>query len=96
MAKAIWNKKVIAESSNTEVVENNHYFPPDSVNMNYLRKSPEGNQYTCAWKGVCDYYDVVVDGKVNKDAAWVYPEPTKPANNIKGYFAFWKGVKVEP
>ena len=90
--KAIWNNKIIAESDKTVAVENNHYFPPESVKMEYLKKS--GNKYTCHWKGICDYYDVVVDGKVNKDAAWVYPEPTEAAKKIKGYFAFWRGVEV--
>lgn len=90
--RAIWNNQIIAESNRTEVVENNHYFPPESVRMEYLRKS--GNKYTCHWKGVCDYYDVAVNGKVNPDAAWIYPEPTKPAQQIKGYVAFWKGVEV--
>jgi len=29
--KAIWNNKIIAESENTIVIENNHYFPADSI-----------------------------------------------------------------
>lgn len=90
--KAVWNNKIIAESDRTVVVENNHYFPPESVNMLYLEKS--GNTYQCYWKGLADYYNVVVDGKVNEDAAWIYPEPTKPAEMIKGHFAFWKGVEI--
>ncbi|MBI2663299.1 DUF427 domain-containing protein [Candidatus Woesearchaeota archaeon] len=93
MVKAIWNGKVIAESNNTVVVENNHYFPPESINMKFLKKS--GNKYTCAWKGVCDYYNIKVDDELNEDAAWMYPEPTEAAKSIKGRFAFWKGVKVE-
>ncbi len=90
--KAVWNNAVIAESDNTIIVENNHYFPRDSVKIEFLKKS--GNTYTCKWKGICDYYDVVVDGKVNQDAAWVYEEPTEPAAKIKGRFAFWRGVEV--
>lgn len=91
--KAIWNNQVIAESDKTVIVEKNHYFPPDSVKMEYLKKS--GNQYTCPWKGICDYYDIVVDGEVNKDAAWSYPESTPAAQKIKGYFGFWRGVEVK-
>lgn len=90
--KALWKNQVIADSNDTVVVEGNHYFPPDSVRMNFLRKSE--NKYTCHWKGVCDYYDILVNGEVNEDAAWIYPEPTKPARQIKGYVAFWKGVQV--
>ncbi len=90
--KAVWKGKVIAESDNTVVVENNHYFPSESVKMEYLKKS--SNTYRCHWKGLADYYDVVVDGETNHDAAWVYPEPTEPAKIIKGRFAFWKGVEI--
>jgi uncharacterized protein (DUF427 family) len=37
-----------------------------------------------------------MDGQVNKDAAWYYPETKQAADNIRGYIAFWHGVKVEP
>ncbi|MBI4094860.1 MAG: DUF427 domain-containing protein [Candidatus Liptonbacteria bacterium] len=90
--KAIWKNTIIAESEKTVVVEKNHYFPPDSVKMEYLTKS--GNTYTCAWKGVCDYYDITVGKDVNKDAAWMYPTPTEPAKEIKGHFAFSHGVEI--
>ena len=91
--KAIWNDTIIAESTETVIVEQNNYFPPESVKMEYLKKS--GNRYKCFWKGVCDYYDVVVGDSVNKDAAWMYPDPTEAAKKIKGRFAFWKGVQIQ-
>lgn len=90
--RAVWKDQVIAESDQTVVIERNHYFPPESVKTEFLKKS--GNTYQCTWKGVADYYDVVVNGEANHDAAWVYPEPTEPAKRIKGHFAFWRGVKV--
>jgi len=90
--KASWKNTVLAESDKTVIVESNHYFPPESVRAEYLKKS--GNQYTCPWKGVCDYYDITVNGETNKDAAWMYPEPSEAAKKIKGYFAFWRGVEV--
>lgn len=90
--KAVWNNQIIAESEDTVVVEGNHYFPPESVKMEYLKKS--GNKYTCHWKGVCDYYNIVVNGKINQDAAWIYPNPTPAAKQIKNRVAFWQGVKV--
>lgn len=90
--KATWNNKVIAESEDTVVVESNHYFPPESVKTEYLKKN--GDTYTCPWKGDCDYYDVTVDGKTSKGGAWMYPNPTEAAKNIKGHFAFWQGVEV--
>ena len=49
---------------------------------------------TCPWKGVASYKTIVAGGARNADAAWYYPEPKSAAANIKGYFAFWKGVRV--
>ena len=91
--KAIWNGKVIAQSDQTIVVENNHYFPPEAVNKEYLQ--PSDTHTTCPWKGVASYYHVVVDGKMNKDAAWYYPQPKPAAKQIQNHIAFWKGVKIE-
>lgn len=93
MARAMWNGVVIAESDATIVVEGNHYFPPESVNREYLRDS--ATHTVCSWKGVASYYDIVVNDAVNRDAAWYYPEPNDAARRIAGYIAFWRGVKVE-
>jgi uncharacterized protein (DUF427 family) len=93
MPKAIWNAAVLAESDRTVVIEGNHYFPPQSVRAEYLREST--THTTCGWKGQASYYDVVVDGRTNKDAAWYYPEPLPAAREIAGHVAFWKGVTVQ-
>ena len=90
--KAVWNGKVIADSDQTLVVEGNHYFPPDSVNPEYLRESSMTT--VCGWKGTAQYYDLVVDGKTNPGAAWYYPSPKEAAQQIQGRIAFWKGVQV--
>ena len=92
--KALWKDVVLAESGDTIVIEGNHYFPPDSVNKAYLQGSD--THTTCPWKGEASYYNVVVSGAVNKDAAWYYPEPKEAAQQIKDYVAFWKGVEVVP
>ncbi len=91
--KAIWNGEVVAQSDATIKVEGNHYFPPESVNPDYLQTSPA--QSVCPWKGTAAYYDVVVDGEVAQGAAWYYPDPKPAAADIKGYVAFWRGVKVK-
>ncbi|MBD2530890.1 DUF427 domain-containing protein [Nostoc flagelliforme FACHB-838] len=93
MPKAIWNGSVLAESDNTVVVEGNHYFPVDTINKQYFTES--NTHTTCPWKGVASYYSIKVDGQINKDAAWYYPNAKEKAKNIEGYVAFWKGVKVE-
>jgi len=91
--KASWNGEVIAESNETIVVEGNHYFPPSAIKPEHFQ--PSETHTVCGWKGTASYYNVVVNGQVNKDAAWFYPDTKEAANNIKGYVAFWKGVRVE-
>ena len=91
--KATWHDAVLAQSDDTIVIEGNHYFPQGSVNMQYFK--PSDTHTTCPWKGEASYYNVVVDGQQNKDAAWYYPQPKQAAEQIKDYVAFWKGVKVE-
>ena len=93
MAKATWNGAVIAESDDTVLVEGNHYFPPDSVNMEYFKQSD--HHTVCPWKGTASYYNVEAGGKSNENAAWYYPDTKKAADHIKGYVAFWKGVEVK-
>ena len=90
--RAIYNGEVIAESDNAVVIEGNHYFPPDSVKKEFLTES--GTHTTCPWKGVASYYNVVVNGEKAADAAWYYRDPRTLAEGIKGYIAFWYGVKV--
>lgn len=90
--KAIWNNTVIAESNHTIVVENNHYFPAEAVNQQFLQ--PSTTHTTCPWKGQASYYTIHVNGQVNKDAAWYYPQPKEAAQQIKNHVAFWKGVTV--
>jgi len=90
--KAIWNGAVLAESSQTVIVEGTHYFPTASMNRQYFR--PSGSHTTCHWKGEASYYDVVVNSETNKDAAWYYADPSDAAKEIKDHVAFWKGVQV--
>ena len=91
--KAIWNNTVVAESDDTIVIENNHYFPADAIKVEFFEASIAHT--SCPWKGQASYYSLRVNGEHNKDAAWFYPEPKDAAKEIKGRVAFWKGVKVE-
>lgn len=90
--KAVWKGRVLAESDDTVVVEGNHYFPADAVQREFFRES--ATHTTCPWKGEASYFDVVVDGEVNRDAAWTYPETKPAAAEIRGRVAFWHGVEV--
>ena len=93
MPKAIWNGAVLAESDQCQADEGNSYFPPESINRQYVKESTKHT--TCPWKGEASYYDIVVEGQVNKEAAWYYPSPKEAAQHITDYVAFWKGVTVE-
>ena len=93
MAKAIWNGVVLAESAHTEMVEGNHYFPPNSINREYF--TPSSHHTTCHWKGVASYFTLEVNGKKNENAAWFYPSPKDAARNIKDHVAFCRVVQVE-
>lgn len=90
--KAIWKDEIIAESNETIVVEDNHYFPADSVKKEFLE--PSVTKSDCCWKGEASYCTIKVGDDLNKDAAWFYPEPKEKALNIKDYVAFWKGVEI--
>jgi uncharacterized protein (DUF427 family) len=91
--KAIWNGQVIAESDDTVVVEGNHYFPESSLNRDFVTFS--NHRSSCPWKGQAHYHSLMVDGSLNENAVWYYPDPSEAAGHIKGRVAFWKGVKVE-
>jgi len=95
MPKAVWNGAVLAEadSNAVEIVENNVYFPPNTINQQYFQESD--THTVCPWKGTASYYTLVVDGQTNRDAAWYYPTPKPAAKQIEGYVAFWRGVQVE-
>lgn len=90
--KAVFNNQVIAESDQTEVVEGNHYFPPESISKEYFKSSD--THTTCPWKGKASYYSLEVDGEAADDVAWYYPEPKDAAQQIKDHVAFYTN-KVE-
>ena len=91
--KATWKNQVVAQSEETIVIENNHYFPPSSVNMKFFDNSTTTS--TCPWKGEATYYNIKVGNEINSDAAWFYPEPKEAAKEIANYVAFWKGVIID-
>jgi len=90
--KAIWNSQIIADSIETVVVENNHYFPASAIKKEFFVSTD--TKSVCPWKGEASYYSVVVDGKENKDSAWYYPMPKEAAKEIKDHVAFWRGVEI--
>lgn len=93
MIRARWNGEIIAESDNTVIIEGNHYFPIDSVRRDVLQSSVTTTE--CPWKGSASYFNLVVSGKENRDAAWYYPNPSAEASSILNRVAFWHGVTID-
>ena len=96
--KAIWKNQIIAESDETIEIEGNQYFPPDSVKRDFLIESDYTTE--CVWKGTAHYYDVVVGGEINKNAAWYYPvakegSVERVGKDFTNYVDCWNGVTVE-
>jgi uncharacterized protein (DUF427 family) len=92
--KAIWNNTVIAESSDTVLVEGNHYFPDSALKREFTTFS--NHKTMCAWKGQASYLSLLVNGEMNADAVWFYANPKPEAEMVRGRVALWKGVRVEP
>ena len=90
--EARWKERLLARSDDIVIVEGNAYFPADSLVESCFR--PSDHRSVCGWKGEAHYYDVVVDGAINANAAWFYPDPKEAADSIRGRVAFWKGVSV--
>lgn len=89
------------------IVEANHaptyYIPPSDILLSAL--VPTERETICEWKGRAIYFDLVVDGRRAKNAAWSFPAPTARYEAIRDHLAFfatsidaaWVGqVKVAP
>lgn len=90
--KAVWNHTVIAESDDTVLVEGNHYFPASTLKREYTSFS--NHKTMCPWKGEAHYLSLLVNGEMNPDAVWYYPDPKSGAEAVKDRAAFWKGVQI--
>jgi uncharacterized protein (DUF427 family) len=84
---------VLAESGDIVHLEGSEYFPAESLLEEYFRTSLAHS--LCPWKGIASYYDVIVDGVVNPQAAWHYAHPIPWARRIKGRVAFWGGIEIQ-
>ena len=93
MIRAVWNGAVLAEAATTVQLEGNDYFPAESLRREFVKES--ATTTVCPWKGTANYYTVTVDGEVNPDAVWYYPNPSARAQQIANHVAFWKGVRIE-
>ncbi|TFY97750.1 DUF427 domain-containing protein [Ramlibacter humi] len=80
-----WNGAVIAQSDDTVLVEGNHHFPESALDRKYVSFS--NHKTTCAWKGQASCYSLRVNGEMNPDAVWYYPDPEPEAEMVRGRVA---------
>jgi uncharacterized protein (DUF427 family) len=83
---------VIADSRATiRTLETSHppsyYIPRADIAMDRLK--PTARRSFCEWKGQASYFDVILDGKVLRDVAWSYPDPSPGFRNLKNFIAFY-------
>lgn len=90
--KAVWKNQVIAESSNVIFLEGNAYFPVESLNKKFLKRSDFTSM--CPWKGKANYLTIVVGGEENQNSIWYYNNPPEKAEMIRNRVAFWNGVEI--
>jgi uncharacterized protein (DUF427 family) len=90
--RAVWHGTVLAESERTELVDGRYYFPPESVNKEYLQES--STRTLCLRKGTASYYNIEVGGEINRNGAWYYPEPKEWVRHIKGYITFAESIEI--
>ncbi len=94
MFTAIWNRTELARGDDVIEVEGRLYFQAGDVRHEFL--SPAADRSVCEWKGgEAEYFDVVVDGAVNRAAAWRYPRLGDHARPLTGRIAFWKDVAID-
>lgn len=89
------------------VLETHHaptyYIPQSDILMSAL--VPSTRESFCEWKGRAVYFDLLIDGRRARNAAWSYPAPTPRFEAIRDHLAFyatsvdaaWVGdIRVQP
>lgn len=75
------------------ILETSHpptfYLPLDDVRRDLLR--PADGASFCEWKGAAAYVDVIVEGRVAREAGWYYPEPSPRYAAVRDHVAFYAG-----
>ena len=90
--KVFFGGRLIADTKSAyRALETSHpptyYIPPNDVQFEYLQKI--NKRTICEYKGIADYYDLRVDGRVSRNAAWSYPSPAFGYEPLKDYLSFY-------
>ena len=81
-----------AEGGQAQRFEGNWYFDPDTVATGLLKVTER--TYTCPYKGTCFWVDLESAGQRAQNVAWVYDEPKKGYEHIKGKYGFYAGTRA--
>ncbi|MET8584159.1 DUF427 domain-containing protein [Streptomyces collinus] len=76
-----------------KIMETSHppvfYVPSADVRTDLLRYA--SHHTWCEWKGMADYWDVLVGPDIRALAAWSYPDPRPPYTELADHVAFYAG-----
>ena len=76
--RIIFNNEIIYDAPNAlRILETSHppsYYLPISNFKKGMLQANNSSSY-CEFKGMANYYDITVKGKLAKKAAWYYPNP---------------------
>ncbi len=91
----VFNGQTIVDTRRAlRVLETSHppvyYIPPDDIAPGVL--VPAAGSSFCEWKGGATYFSVVVGDRTAEAAAWTYPDPTSPFQEIADYVAFFPAL----
>jgi len=89
--KAIWQGRVIADSSQTVQVDGYVYFPRESVKMDLLRIAPKTPSDLQCPHGV-QFYDVIDGAARCERGAWSYEKPQERMKKVDHWLGFWGDV----
>lgn len=71
------------------------YLPVADATPGMLVPAPHAGRSHCEWKGSAKYWSVTTDpatgGTVLDAAAWSYPHPQSPYEQLAGYFSIYPG-----
>ncbi len=92
--RVIVDGTVIADSRRAvRVLETSHppawYVPPADVRTDLLQ--PTERRTACEFKGQASYFDVSVEGRERREAAWTYARPLPGYEAIADYISFYPG-----
>ena len=87
-------RRIAATKAALRVLETSHppvyYVPLADIEPGVLQ--PAARQTFCEFKGAASYYDLVVDSRIVRNAAWYYPSPTRGFEDMADHVAFYPGL----